>query len=451
MNRHSQACGLSVVFLLIAVLLAACGSPAAEASTLPAPTAVIKSAPIAQPVQKASAPQASAPQAQVAAIGQAQRITQTIDVPPTQVPTQIPPKDNVIVPPAQPFASPPYIPPYQPPVPAYPPLNVPPVYGEVIVSQPALIGTHIVAPGETLYCIGRAYQVDPVAIAQANGLSGYAVIVAGQALLIPATRWATIPPGPVCKAQFNPNWTQNPTSAPTAPVCGMVQFSYPAVPPQIASQYPANPPVQSLGTFTNGYGETFVMTVTGRRPDAIMAFSAGVPVCFGAARPQPGSGVSARPIGLAAPLAQTPAVNLKPTDVLTDSNTLNLVIEIDLTGAAAARYGPQTEIAFAIDPSIAPGAMHYFWNKYRSSALAYLSASAGSVAGTLYKNCAPTGAPLTVWAGMLNFTPLSSVGNAYYALTVVGQGSSYGYGFNGYNVAGTWGSLEAEDLTLPCR
>jgi LysM repeat protein len=439
MNRHSQACGLSVLFLLFAVLLAACSSPEAEASTLPAP----------QPPGKSGAIFQLAPNAGNQMPSQLKQFpnTPTPYVPPS-TPTPYVPVPTI--PPAQPFVSPPYIP-YQPPVPAYPPLNVPPVYGEVIVSQPPLIGTHIVAPGETLYCIGRAYQVDPVAIAQANGLSGYAVIVPGQALLIPATRWATIPPGPVCKAQFNPNWTQNPTSAPAAPVCGTVQFSYPAVPPQIASQYPTNPPVQSLGTFTNGYGETFVMTVTGRRPDAIMAFSAGVPVCFGAARPQPGSGVSARPIGLAAPLAQTPAVNLKPTDVLTDPNTLNLVIEIDLTGAAAARYGPQTEIAFAIDPSIAPGATHYFWSKYRSSAWAYMSANAGSVAGTLYKNCVPTGAPLIVWAGVLNFTPLSSAGNAYYALTVVGQGSSYGYGFNGYNVAGTWGSLEAEDLTLPCR
>lgn len=427
MNRLSRSWGIGVFLLLAAGLLAACGSTVVEASALPAPQPALK----------------SGDQAQGQTIGLLQ--------PPPSTPTFVPPSTPTFVPSSTPTPpTPPTFvpPPVQPQEPAYPPLTVPPVYGEVIVSQPALVGTHLVGPSETLYCIGRAYQVDPVAIAQANSLSGYAVIVPGQALLIPATRWAAIPPGPVCRAQFNPNWNQNPNSAPAAPVCGTVQFSYPTVPPQLTREFQTNPSVQSLGTFTNGYGETFVMTVTGRRPDAVMAFSAGVPVCFGASRPQTVPGVSARPIGMAAPAAQVTSVDLLPTDVLTDPNTLNLVIEIDLTGAALTRYGPQTEIAFAIDPSIAPGALHYFWSKYRSSALAYFSASAGGVAGTLYRNCVATGAPLPVWAGQINFTPLTATGNAYYAMTVVGQGS---YGFNGYNVAGTWGSLEASNINLPCR
>ena len=49
-----------------------------------------------------------------------------------------------------------------------------------------ILGVHEVKTGETLDCIGRAYSVDPNAIAQVNGTSSPAV---GQKLNIPAVAW----------------------------------------------------------------------------------------------------------------------------------------------------------------------------------------------------------------------------------------------------------------------
>ncbi len=67
-----------------------------------------------------------------------------------------------------------------------------------------ILGQHTVMAGETLDCIGRAYKVDPNAIAQVNGTSSPAV---GQKLNIPAVPWFNIPAGTTCTAQFTPtNW-----------------------------------------------------------------------------------------------------------------------------------------------------------------------------------------------------------------------------------------------------
>ena len=62
-----------------------------------------------------------------------------------------------------------------------------------------VLGQHTVMAGETLDCIGRAYKVDPNAIAQVNGTSSPA---AGQKLNIPAVAWYNIPAGTTCTAQF---------------------------------------------------------------------------------------------------------------------------------------------------------------------------------------------------------------------------------------------------------
>jgi|SRR5579859_453442 len=65
-----------------------------------------------------------------------------------------------------------------------------------------IIGIHRVQPGETIFCIGRAYGVLPGAIAQANGLSQTFSLAPGQALNIPAVQWTGIPDGPICAPQF---------------------------------------------------------------------------------------------------------------------------------------------------------------------------------------------------------------------------------------------------------
>jgi len=65
----------------------------------------------------------------------------------------------------------------------------------------AILGYHTVRPGETLFCIGRAYGVDPYAIARRNGILNPNAIRAGQVLAIPnAPR--LLPPGRVCPRQF---------------------------------------------------------------------------------------------------------------------------------------------------------------------------------------------------------------------------------------------------------
>jgi LysM repeat protein len=460
---------LTVSMALIAIsllILSACGTTSAATLTAPTDAGAAKSS--AQTLALAGVPQQPL---------QTQGVTQTIILTPLGEPPvqqqQVQPEQNVtpvyrgkdqgqipvtptvdtsgrkpaVTQPGQ-SMQPVYPPaPVYPPQPAYPPISVPPVQVPVTIDAPGVLGLHIVQPGDTLYCIGRAYQVDPIAIAQANSISGYAVIVPGHALLIPATKWTNIPAGPICHPQFAVDWNQpSATSVTAVPLCGYVAFNYPA--PQTGGEQfnsTETPLLVSTGSFANGYAETFAITVTGRRPDAIMAFTANTPVCIGASRPQTGTvpqaSTVAVPFAATSGPAQTPPPHLSAADVLTDPNTLNLVIDFELIGAAAQRYGPSTSISFAIDPSIAPNATHYFRAKYRSSALAYLTANAGGITGALYKNCQMTGPSQALVAGQFNLSPLSSWGSAYYALMVIGRSGVYG--FNGYNVAGTWGNLEA--------
>ncbi|MBN1874440.1 MAG: LysM peptidoglycan-binding domain-containing protein [Anaerolineae bacterium] len=64
-----------------------------------------------------------------------------------------------------------------------------------------LLGNHTVRTGESLYCIGRAYSVDPWSIATQNGIVNVNLIHIGDLLGIPNVP-ASVPPGPVCEAQF---------------------------------------------------------------------------------------------------------------------------------------------------------------------------------------------------------------------------------------------------------
>ncbi|HSD83509.1 MAG TPA: LysM domain-containing protein, partial [Anaerolineae bacterium] len=365
MNQRLRLIGRMIWLALGLIVLSACGTTSAATLLPPAEGGAANN--LAQPVALAEAPHQSL---------QTQGVTQTIILtPPPPVikqPGQIIATPTVYNPeqtfggtpisrPTQPSlpVNPPA--PVYPPQPVYPPISVPPVQGPITLNAPGVLGLHIVQPGDTLYCIGRAYQVDPIAIAQANSINGYAVIVPGHALLIPATKWTSIPEGPICRSQFAVDWNQSSaTSITAAPLCGYVAFNYPAAQPSAErfSSTPA-PVLISTGSFANGFGETFAMTVTGRRTEAIMAFTANTPVCIGASRPQPGEiSLGAPAPATAAPAApsQTPAPQLNATDVLSDPNTLNLIIEFDLTGAAAQRYGLGTPLSFAIDPSIAPNA-----------------------------------------------------------------------------------------------
>jgi LysM repeat protein len=64
-----------------------------------------------------------------------------------------------------------------------------------------ILGYHTVQRGETLFCIGRAYGVDPYAIASKNAIVNPSVIWPGQVLAIPDVP-AVVASGWVCPAQF---------------------------------------------------------------------------------------------------------------------------------------------------------------------------------------------------------------------------------------------------------
>ncbi len=66
-----------------------------------------------------------------------------------------------------------------------------------------ILGYHVVRPGETLYSIGRAYQVLPSAIASCNNIVNPSLIYVGTSLAIPNVPWYSIPPGPVAVRQFS--------------------------------------------------------------------------------------------------------------------------------------------------------------------------------------------------------------------------------------------------------
>jgi LysM repeat protein len=68
---------------------------------------------------------------------------------------------------------------------------------------------HIVRAGESIFCIARAYGVDPYAIVRENGLLSPNLIYAGMSLHIPNVP-AELPPGPVCVRQCEGNATITP-------------------------------------------------------------------------------------------------------------------------------------------------------------------------------------------------------------------------------------------------
>ncbi len=82
------------------------------------------------------------------------------------------------------------------------------------------IGSHTVLPGETLYCIGRAYGVLPSAIAAANRVTVAERLLSGTVLSIPAARWVSIQAGPVCATQFASPYPGMPYNPPVYPTSG---------------------------------------------------------------------------------------------------------------------------------------------------------------------------------------------------------------------------------------
>ncbi|MBL8095565.1 MAG: LysM peptidoglycan-binding domain-containing protein [Anaerolineales bacterium] len=93
------------------------------------------------------------------------------------------------------------------------------------------IGSHTVLPGETLYCIGRAYGVLPSAIASANRITVAESLRSGTVLSIPAARWVSIQSGPVCATQFASPYPGLPYNPPVYPTAGPA----PTLPPGVTA------------------------------------------------------------------------------------------------------------------------------------------------------------------------------------------------------------------------
>ena len=78
------------------------------------------------------------------------------------------------------------------------------------------IGSHVVQPGETLFCIGRAYAVHPYAIGAMNSLQENDTLLPGQRLSIPNAPATDIIAGKVCAPQFASPYVPTQTPTPTA-------------------------------------------------------------------------------------------------------------------------------------------------------------------------------------------------------------------------------------------
>jgi LysM repeat protein len=133
---------------------------------------------------------------------------------PTATNAPVPAATNTPVPTATYMPSPPFPPPPHVP-PSYPPASPQHAY--------SIIAYWTVQPGQTLYCIGRYYQVSPWAIASANRIPWPYFIYTGQVLAIPNAPWYNIPPGPVCYPGVS-NVTPTPPSGvtptpPSPPIC----------------------------------------------------------------------------------------------------------------------------------------------------------------------------------------------------------------------------------------
>lgn len=107
-----------------------------------------------------------------------------------------------------------------------------------------VLGKHVVRPGESLFCIGRAYGVLPGAIAEASGLNINARLNPNTELIIPAVRWFNIPGGPVCAQQFNSPFPAGQLPPPTKP--RPVFFPTPFSPDTATPEPPTPPPPPTL-------------------------------------------------------------------------------------------------------------------------------------------------------------------------------------------------------------
>lgn len=116
---------------------------------------------------------------------------------------------------------------------------------------------HTVEPGQTLYRIGRAYQVDESHLARINGIDDPTTLRVGQRLYIPeATRAVAVPvekpvPGPKAQTGKTPERTTIPPKVATEPPSKPVAKTAPAVKPwpRSSADHPPAPRPPEKGRF----------------------------------------------------------------------------------------------------------------------------------------------------------------------------------------------------------
>ncbi len=96
-----------------------------------------------------------------------------------------------------------------------------------VTPLPGILGYHSVRRGETLFCIGRAYRVNPWAIASQNNIPYPYYLQVNQVLAIPNAPWGNPSWGPVCPPQFGGTPPQpTPVVPPPPPPPGGCRATY---------------------------------------------------------------------------------------------------------------------------------------------------------------------------------------------------------------------------------
>jgi len=190
------------MFVTVVLVLAAIFVLPVSASRLPA--AAVFQSPLDTPTPTLPPSATETPTVPPATNTPAATVTNTPVPPqPTATNTPIPPQPTATNTPMPPL-------PTATPLPTYAPPPPPPYY--------PIIAYWTVQPGQTLFCIGRYYQVSPWAIAAVNYIPWPYFIYPNQVLAIPNAPWYNIPPGPVCYPGV-PNVTPTPVPGvtPTLP------------------------------------------------------------------------------------------------------------------------------------------------------------------------------------------------------------------------------------------
>jgi hypothetical protein len=137
-----------------------------------------------------------------------------------------------------------------------------------------------------LYCLGRAYGVEPKIIAEVNGLPADARLSTGQALNIPDARWADIPAGKWCAAQagvqspyaITATWT--PTAWPTATETLTQPITRTVEPPTSTTPPPIDRPLTTPTTTPSATATATITATPTNQPPVVRILNPAFDVAY---------------------------------------------------------------------------------------------------------------------------------------------------------------------------